>query len=138
MDSYVLGFCFEQRHGHVVLIRKNKPDWQRDHLNGVGGKIEAGETPLQAMIREWYEETGEGREQWEQYITLNFPNVTVHCFRAFCGLSMANTVTDEAIIRGSVPSLLARQLLFGYPTIKNLPWLIAFALSGETGVITQP
>jgi 8-oxo-dGTP pyrophosphatase MutT (NUDIX family) len=40
-----------------LLICKNRPAWPRDKLNGLGGKIEEGETPQQAMEREHREET---------------------------------------------------------------------------------
>lgn len=42
----------------VIVIRKNRPDWQAGKLNFPGGKIEASETPVQATVRELWEETG--------------------------------------------------------------------------------
>ena len=57
MKEYVLGFAFDARLSTVLLIQKTKPEWQCGKLNGVGGKIEEGETPLQAMEREFEEET---------------------------------------------------------------------------------
>ncbi len=56
--NYVAGFLFEPYMERVVLIQKEKPTWQKGRLNGVGGKMELGETPLQAMQREFREETG--------------------------------------------------------------------------------
>jgi len=55
-----------------LLIKKTHPEWQAGKLNGIGGKIEnteileggdgnkygLPETPHQAMVREFYEETG--------------------------------------------------------------------------------
>lgn len=58
MIKYVCGFMFSEDLERVVLIRKNKPDWQKGLLNGVGGKIEEGEKPHDAMAREFEEETG--------------------------------------------------------------------------------
>lgn len=55
---YVLGFMFSPEMDRVVLIEKQKPEWQKGLLNGVVGKIETYETPEGAMIREFYEETG--------------------------------------------------------------------------------
>jgi 8-oxo-dGTP pyrophosphatase MutT (NUDIX family) len=54
---YVVGFLFSQDESKVLLVWKNRPAWQNGKLNGIGGKIEAGETPLQAMEREFKEET---------------------------------------------------------------------------------
>lgn len=41
----------------ILLLNRNKPSWM-GCWNGVGGKIEQGETPVEAAIRETYEETG--------------------------------------------------------------------------------
>lgn len=54
---FVLGFLFSEDGSRVLLVWKNRPAWQNGKLNGVGGKIEPGETPLQAMKREFLEET---------------------------------------------------------------------------------
>ena len=62
--DYVLGLAYAPRSSkvattaHVLLLRKAKPKWQEGFLNGVGGKIEVGETIAGAMAREFREETG--------------------------------------------------------------------------------
>jgi 8-oxo-dGTP diphosphatase len=58
MKKYVVGFMFSTDLQFVALIRKNRPEWQAGKLNGIGGKIEEDESPRDAMIREFYEETG--------------------------------------------------------------------------------
>jgi 8-oxo-dGTP pyrophosphatase MutT (NUDIX family) len=60
-QEYVI--VFPIRHGsgpdhNVLLVRKNRPEWQKGRLNLVGGKIEPGETPEEAAVRELYEEAG--------------------------------------------------------------------------------
>lgn len=42
----------------ILLVKKDRPDWQKGRLNLVGGKIEEGETPEQAALRELQEESG--------------------------------------------------------------------------------
>lgn len=43
----------------VVLIQKNRPEWQKGKLNGVGGKKEKTDFNLfSTMIRKFKEETG--------------------------------------------------------------------------------
>lgn len=42
----------------ILLVRKDKPEWQKGRLNLVGGKIEPGESPLDAAVRELKEESG--------------------------------------------------------------------------------
>lgn len=64
MNRFVLGF-YITRSG-AILICKTRPEWQRGKWNGIGGRIEEGETPLQAMVREFEEEAGfkTSEEDW--------------------------------------------------------------------------
>lgn len=57
-QKFVLIFIFDKGFKNVLLIHKNRPDWQKGKLNGLGGKIEKGETPKQAIVREVSEEAG--------------------------------------------------------------------------------
>jgi 8-oxo-dGTP diphosphatase len=85
-QMYVVGFLFNQDRNKVALIKKLKPQWQRGLLNGVGGKIEAGETSKEAMIREFREETGVDTSDldiWDKYAVIEFPKATLNVFRAF-------------------------------------------------------
>lgn len=68
----------------LLFIRKLKPDWQIGLLNGVGGKIEEGETPLQAMSREWHEEShGTPSPEWQALASFEFVGGSkVHFFKA--------------------------------------------------------
>lgn len=72
MTLYVSGFMYSPGHKKVVLIQKKKPAWQEGLLNGVGGKIENGETPEMAMAREFKEETGVSTppEAWKVFSTI--------------------------------------------------------------------
>lgn len=47
-----------ETHNKVLLVEKQKPEWQKGLFNLVGGKIEAGEGPIDAAIRELHEESG--------------------------------------------------------------------------------
>lgn len=58
MTNYTVGFIFDKNLQHVLLINKLKPAWQKGKLNGVGGKLEEGETPKEGVLREVLEETG--------------------------------------------------------------------------------
>lgn len=57
-QDYVVGYAFRSDYGAVALIEKRKPAWQAGKLNGIGGKIEPGESPEAAMSREFLEEAG--------------------------------------------------------------------------------
>lgn len=99
MTNYVLGFMFNPERDKVVLIEKNRPEWQAGKLNGVGGKVEQGETPLQAMIREFYEETGINQTEWQYLTQMVEDNVfAVDVFYCFSDQwSNYRSMTDETV-----------------------------------------
>jgi len=61
-EHYTAGFLFHE--GWVLLVRKDRPEWQRDLWNGIGGKLEPGETGSDCMAREFKEETGIDVSAW--------------------------------------------------------------------------
>ena len=94
---------FDDRLDYVALIRKNRPAWQAGKLNGIGGHIEPGEFPIDAMIREFYEETGAKTKMstWAYVMTLRFPYAELEVFAAKdgCILSAVKSVTDESVFK---------------------------------------
>jgi 8-oxo-dGTP pyrophosphatase MutT (NUDIX family) len=63
---YVLGFAFDSQYEFVLMVEKlHGPEINLRKLNGVGGKLEEGESAEYAMVREFNEETGL-RAQWIQ------------------------------------------------------------------------
>ena len=56
--EYVAGFMFNHDRSKVALIRKNRAAWQKGFLNGIAGKINPNESQIDAMCREFEEETG--------------------------------------------------------------------------------
>lgn len=122
--EYVLGFCFMSYNTEVVLIRKTKPAWQKGLLNGVGGRIEPTENPMEAMIREWHEETGTFIADWHRFVTMAFSGAVVHVFKCHLSGSVpVKSVTVEPVYILSVCEAIERRL-----TIPNLKWLIPMAL----------
>jgi ADP-ribose pyrophosphatase YjhB (NUDIX family) len=117
MKEHVAGFAIDD-HKNVLLIEKNRPQWQAGLINGIGGKIEAGETALEAMVREFREETGgiTFQEQWQHYLTLHSSKGIVHFFRTFMDrkqLAMLGDVgglTDERVIIRNLPQTVAALL----------------------------
>ena len=58
MQIYTLGFIFNISLDRVLLIHKISPQWQAGKINGIGGKVEEWEDPLDCIVREVKEETG--------------------------------------------------------------------------------
>lgn len=61
MAEYVLIYATDVlslNRENILLIRKDRPEWQKGWLNLPGGRIEEGETPEQAAVRELKEESG--------------------------------------------------------------------------------
>jgi len=116
---YVVGFLFSEDLKRVVLIHKNKPDWQVGLLNGVGGKVEQNEMPVYAMRREFKEETGLDLEAWcpyanvegEDWVVYFFNNISKH-------IDKVKTITSEKVEIFNVEDINT------LPVIPNLKWLI--------------
>lgn len=121
--SYVVGFMFDVTEGSVLLLRKNRPTWQAGKLNGVGGRIEDGETPLQAMRREFVEEVGLDCDAWQQFCLLSDEREwQIYFFSAIGPIWNASVMTDERPEVAEVAALPS-------DTIPNLRWLIPMALT---------
>ena len=125
MIKYVTGFLFSIDAQEVVLIQKNRPEWQAGKLNGVGGKIEEGETPLNAMQREFFEETGVEIQDWEEFAIIQGPEYIVHFHCAFTdNVWDVKTNTDEEVYVFKLAHL------ENVNVIPNTKWLIPMALYG--------
>lgn len=127
-QTYVCGFLFSPCGGLVVLIEKNRPAWQAGKLNGVGGKVEPGESPGRAMAREFYEETGVlvPISAWDEFAVMNGPDFRIHFYRAMDDRwHHCRSVTDEQI------KITRVSVLPETKTVPNLRFLIPLALSNE-------
>lgn len=98
--EYVLAVAFSVDRRKILLIRKLTPEWQRGLLNGPGGKIEEGETPIQAMTREFKEETSveTTAEHWSSLGTIESDVFKVYVFCMFDDIVyQAKTVEREVV-----------------------------------------
>lgn len=122
-----LGFAFS-RHGSVVLlIRKNRPEWQAGKFNGIGGKVEPGESPVEAMVREFREETGlvTAIGHWRLFLTYTpgEHGTRIHCFStASVPLDQARSVTDEEVFQINLNDTRLSATL-----VPSLSWIIPMA-----------
>lgn len=130
MKVYCLGFLYTDDCSHVVLLHKERPEWQANRLNGCGGKVESNETPVEAMARECLEELGVfiPWELWEEFATMRGPDWLVHCFRTRSSklARHAHACTDEKPVLLSVADPRIRAL-----GLSNVPWLTHMGADGE-------
>lgn len=123
-QEYVLGFLFNSDATKVKLIRKNKPEWQAGRLNGIGGKIEAGESSQDAMIREFLEEAGVATSGWTLFCMMGGTSWNCWVFSLFSDnyFNSTESMTSELLEDLEITDLLDRQ-----DCISNLHWLIPLA-----------
>jgi 8-oxo-dGTP diphosphatase len=125
--QYVLGFLFDPEKSTVLLIQKKRPDWQSGRLNGIGGKINPGEVPLAAMIREFEEETTVILTRWTRFAEMSGDGFRIYCYKAFSySIGATKTATDEEVFCIRLDNFL------NCPVMPNLAWLIPLALDGDS------
>jgi 8-oxo-dGTP pyrophosphatase MutT (NUDIX family) len=141
-QDYVVGFLFRNNDSEVALIKKDRPQWQAGKLNGIGGKIEEGETADEAMDREFGEEAGLRLVPWQRFAVMEFRGVTdpsggggfIYFFRAAVGMEdshLVRTQPGESEEVAWYPVGAFTRL----PHIDNIAWLVPMALSGCTGTL---
>ncbi len=132
----MVGFAFSRDLTAVLLIRKQRPASQAGKLNGVGGKLEVGEEPIDAMVREFREETGlaTSPDDWQLFAVLDSPKWEVTFFRgcfddSFLASAAGTMLTHERIEYWDVDRLPEQD------TLRNLRWLIPFCMDTSPYVL---
>jgi 8-oxo-dGTP diphosphatase len=129
MQEYVLGFAYDTDNRQVLLINKTKPVWQAGKLNGVGGKIERGESGHVAMVREFREETGVPTWQtdWKLFCRLSVgDDAVVYCFS-----TTAHIVRNAKQIEEERPEWVSYSRPLPDRCLPNLHWLIPMGLADD-------
>lgn len=126
--KYILGFAFDKARNNVVLIEKQKPNWQKGLLNGIGGKVEPGELDVMAMVREFGEETGlnTNADDWELICEMYGDGWMVVVF-GMCNNRISECRTMEV---EEVKIFHVADVPFA-KCVANLTWLIPMAMSDE-------
>ncbi|MDD5551397.1 MAG: NUDIX domain-containing protein [Candidatus Omnitrophica bacterium] len=122
MEKMVCGIIFTPNEYEVWLLLKARPKWQAGKFNGIGGHIEKGESPVEAMQREWQEETGEDEVQWIKFMTLFGKDFEVTFFRAHTAANLESLSAGESLYKFPIDNLPSNILY-------NINWLIPMALS---------
>lgn len=129
--QYVVGFMLDPTLSKVVLIRKTKPSWQCGLLNGVGGKVGdniAGESPEQAIHREFKEETGVEGLEWTRFLNLKTPHSDLYFFRAVGNVYKCVTCTEEEVAVFDINDVMDR-----CDAVPNTRWCIQMARTFHFG-----
>lgn len=133
MQTYVVGFMIRAASQEVLMIRKNRPDWQAGKWNGIGGKVEPGERPCDAMVREFVEETDVGTLpwMWEHTLTMDGGNrFCIYYYRSFVDdFPPYRSVTDELVQVHSRHTILNE-----LPVIDNMKWILPMQFT-ERGLV---
>ena len=121
--EYVNGLLFSPDYKKIVLIRKRRPNWQENMLNGIGGRIESGETPLDAMKREFMEEAGIEINNWHNFSKMEGNEWVVYMYVAKSEDYIKTfSKTDEEVEIHYVFDIANLDL------IPNLKWLIPMSI----------
>lgn len=135
MKRYALGFLFNASHTEILLVDKQSPEWQRGLFNGIGGKVEAEETPLACLVRETKEESGlrTAHRDWMHLGDLASEGwlVSVYTGTFFGDAALAKQTDHEDVGWFSIDALPER-------VIQNLRWLIPLALESLSRAEAEP
>lgn len=74
--NYVVIMLFNKDYDKVLLVKRNKKPY-KNCWNGIGGKIEDGETPIEAAIRECMEETNIVMNNPKLLVTYIYPETNI-------------------------------------------------------------
>jgi 8-oxo-dGTP diphosphatase len=139
--DYVLGFVFNNAKTEVLLILKNRPDFQKGKFNGIGGKVEKSDTDYGAAFRrEFKEETGidlhwsniyqfsmfTDRKQDKDFIHRIFCFATCYDFGNKFESQWA-TATEEIVFRIKVDDITFFNIQGRI--LPNVAWLIPMAIN---------
>lgn len=145
MKEYTVGFMFSEDKRKVLLIQKNRPQWQAGKLNGIGGKVEPQDDNniFEAQCREFKEETGIETipKDWEMFATIHGVETEdktgtevgspyiIYCFRAF-----SNKIIDAKTMETEIPVIVKIDLLSYHRTLPNVQWLVPMAKVATTSL----
>lgn len=119
--NFTLGFIFSPSFDRVLLMHKNRPDWQAGKVNGIGGKVEGDESLVACMVRETFEETGLNipDEKWSQVGQFGADTWTVF---VYCSVFTGDQASIESKTDERVEWFRVDQIPEN--AIENLNWMI--------------
>lgn len=103
--KYSAGFLVSEDGSRVLLLENGRPAWLRGQWTAIGGHIERGESPFEAMLREAAEEAAIPALPWTHLGVINAPEhegaalgtAQLVVFAARGDVDAARAMTDEPI-----------------------------------------
>lgn len=130
MDRFVVGFAFNKNADSVLLVRKLRPEWQKGFFNGIGGKMENGESPFDAMSRECKEETALSLDwSYRGLIKRRNPNYECHIFYAY-----SQRIFDYRQKKDELLEIYFCRLLESIKVVEDLHFLIPFGIHSDISI----
>lgn len=136
MTMYVMGLCFCKAKPEVLLMRKSpecKVERLRGKLNGIGGAAGDDENLLQAMVREFGEETGMHipARLWDEFCEVIFAGGDrMRVYRAHIDPDKFPTPVaqkvDEPVMWYKIDDIFEQE----HNDATHLLWLLPMALEG--------
>lgn len=134
MKKYVVGFLFNKDKTLILLIERTKDDWQKGLFNGIGGKIENDETPIEAMKRESIEESGIDAE-WIEKAYMSGANNDGNGFECtvFYAYSdkMLDFIQDEDSKKEGRLQIIITESINDYKLLENCKFLIPYGMCND-------
>jgi len=136
--NYTLGFIICE--DKVLLIEKQKPEFQRGFLNGLGGKIEDNEKVEDCIVREVKEECNMNTisSDWQHFCTMfgckeSKDNISdMEYWNVFCFVTTVDYIKFNTILQTEKEKLQVTSLSAIYTLnnklLGNISWLIGMAI----------
>lgn len=132
-EVYVVGFLLCK--SNVLLVEKKRPEWQKGLWNGIGGRVEPGESVDVAMRREFREEAGLDVDKWHLFCTEMGTNCVVYFYRA--DVQTTRSVERDVNDVGETLEWHHVDHVVDSPVVGNLRWLVPMAMDwrGISGTV---
>lgn len=130
MKEWVLTFLFDGSKQNVLLIKKERPEFQKGLLNGIGGSVEPYETYVDAAVRELKEEANIDISGFDLTKIGSFGDGRSWRVVMFKGRwdGEFSSLTDEQVVKIPVKDLQNMNKM------SNLDWMIPLCLDEKMGV----
>lgn len=127
ITSYVLGFIFDPRYRHLVLVKKNRgPNNMAGKWNAIGGKIEEKESPKDAIKREAFEEAGLKGLVWKKFADIVGIEFECVCFHTTTTNIM---IAHYREVDGEIITVCPVEYLHSLSLVSDLPWMMHAAIA---------